>query len=270
MNRSGLYDIKEQTSMSDFLTEATAGGAIQHLQYKMFGSGALHRYTQHSSLLGGGWKNRFVMSTRGGLLDILGSEATYNVNKLQKGLRASGLQVPKNLDFSLFGWRNVQNEAIAAGKPIPTNIFSAMKMSKSVVIGNVVQAAVGIFTVGSGIYQGYKEGGKLGALKGGLKAAGQYAAYSVAETALASLTGVSLSAVLAPIGAVYGGYKALEMGQEHYRGMKQTEFSSQSMYDPYGVGATMRQRSLMAIQRSSINGRLALGNEARLLHTRLR
>lgn len=37
-------------------------------------------------------------------------------------------------------------------------------------------------------------------------------------------------------------------------------------YDPFGNIATMRQRSIQAIQSSKINGRSALGNEALLFH----
>jgi len=39
------------------------------------------------------------------------------------------------------------------------------------------------------------------------------------------------------------------------------------MNDQFGTIATLRQRSLSAIQNSHVNGRMALGNEAALLHT---
>jgi hypothetical protein len=37
--------------------------------------------------------------------------------------------------------------------------------------------------------------------------------------------------------------------------------------DPFGTISTMRQRSIMAIQNSRVNGRTALGNEAMLLYS---
>ena len=37
--------------------------------------------------------------------------------------------------------------------------------------------------------------------------------------------------------------------------------------DPFGTISTLRQRSLQAIQNTHVNGRMAFGNEAALLHT---
>lgn len=130
-------------------------------------------------------------------------------------------------------------------------------------------------------YQGYQEGGIVGAAKGvakgfaynyalgyasklatvaGAKALGVAAVGAgvglAGAAGYASLTGTSLSNVLSPLARPWvhdyaKKFRNLEMGAP--------------VADPFGTVATMRQRSIMAIQNSRINGRGALGNEALLL-----
>ena len=54
-------------------------------------------------------------------------------------------------------------------------------------------------------------------------------------------------------------------GNAKLRQIKSLEMGS-PIVDQYGSISTLRQRSLAALQNSHVNGRMALGNEAALLH----
>jgi hypothetical protein len=133
----------------------------------------------------------------------------------------------------------------------------------------------GIYGLGAAVegYMGYQEGGAWGAAKGVASGLAQGAAWQVGETVMASLLGssvVSASAGLLLAAAYfatagYAVHSTLKYGRETSRGMRQMEMGS-PVVDPHGLGYTMRQRSVMAIQKSMINGRMAMGNEALLLH----
>lgn len=74
---------------------------------------------------------------------------------------------------------------------------------------------------------------------------------------------------IAPVAAAaaigYGTYKILEHGNAVVKRTRQLEMGK-PIVDPYGMNATMRQRSLRAMQFSQINGRSAFGTEAQLMH----
>jgi hypothetical protein len=120
--------------------------------------------------------------------------------------------------------------------------------------------------LGWGAYRGYQEGGVGGAI-GGLA---QETAMFYAFGALAKPAGVALGAGLLGAGMMMG---ALDIGpkqlmrpyvQEYMRKHAKLEMGT-PVLDQFGTVATMRQRSLQAIQNSRVNGRTALGNEAQLL-----
>lgn len=111
-----------------------------------------------------------------------------------------------------------------------------------------------------------------GQLSAGAMAVGGEIAFSFA--AGAAMKGLSMVAggamtYAAPIAAVaavgYGTYKALEHGNAVLRNSRRLEMGKQ-VADPYGINATMRQRSLQAMSFSQINGRSAFGSEAQLMH----
>jgi len=221
-------------------------------------------------LLGGGFQNRFVMGARDQLAGVMGFQPNFDPFMKSK--------------YSFLGWRNIQSKAIGAaqtgnwgkgiaGSNIPGSFHGAMKtQSKFGLLGRVGGAAMGMAFIGSSVYSGYKQGGLKGAALSGGKEAVTWAAMGAGEAAFASLTGVSIGGIAmgaAVVGAeIYGGYRLMKHGLNHYRQMRQTEFT-QPIVDPFGMGFTMRQRSLMAIQNSAVNGRLALGNEGFLTHTPL-
>lgn len=126
-----------------------------------------------------------------------------------------------------------------------------------------------------GAYRGYKEGGTAGAIKGAGK-----------ELASSYIFGFAMKAVGGPVkfaGAIAGGAIAgtaighgLATGRpfgmyarpfvaDHMRRLSELELG-RPVIDQFGTLATMRQRSLSAIQNSKINGRSALGNEAVLMY----
>ncbi len=144
--------------------------------------------------------------------------------------------------------------------------------------GKGMGRALGLASTAYGVYEGYRTGGARGAAVGAvrsvaenylfgaaLKAAGNVgtvAGTAVAFGAFAGMaghmaytgnmpweTGGSINALLRPL--VY----------RHMRRQEQLEMG-RPIVDQFGTVATMRQRSLMAIQNSKINGRSALGNEA--------
>lgn len=130
------------------------------------------------------------------------------------------------------------------------------------------------------MYTGYKEDGIRGALKEGVSTlatsyvmgalnkpmqraamviASGFAAYGSWQYTRFGLTPGSVNQAGAGLFA-----KAVRpLVAEHMRRKAEVEMGA-PIIDQYGTLATMRQRSLAAIQNSKINGRSALGNEAAL------
>jgi hypothetical protein len=181
----------------------------------------------HGPWLGGGFKNRFVQAGIGGVFPAYSPDMWST--------------------YKTSGWKGLKASKGFAGKMIGGGAVTALGMGLS-------------------IYQGYQEGGAWGAFKGGLQGAAEQAAWGIGEMALSRL---GIGGVLGPVGWVvaagYGTYKALEYGQQKTRNLRKLEMVS-PVVDPYGLGATMRQRSQMALSRSFINGRMAMGNEAAYIH----
>jgi len=130
--------------------------------------------------------------------------------------------------------------------------------------GRFLGRSLGPVMVGYSAYKGYKEGGILkGAWEGGKEAAG-WAAFSVAASLLPGAAAIATPiAAAAAIG--YGAYQFGEKAQAYRKGLRDVEMGG-GFIDPFGTGATMRQRSAMALQNSHINGRSALGAEGSLYH----
>ena len=134
-------------------------------------------------------------------------------------------------------------------------------------------------------YQGYKEGGAFGAVKGtvgglaegyafgaglkalgiGMKGTGTYGAAALVGTVAGATVGGLMRGVT-PWGVNAGsaGWMAMlarPAVAEHTKKLAEVEMG-RPILDQFGTIATMRQRSVQAIQNSKINGRSALGNEA--------
>jgi hypothetical protein len=116
-------------------------------------------------------------------------------------------------------------------------------------------------------YEGYQEGGVFGAAKG----IGESVAWSVGtHYAIGALGGTGVLAPVAAVAAVaVGTYMVGEQGRQHAKGLRQMEmgYSDQMRDTITSQGAsTMRQRSVAALNNTHLNSRMALGNEAFLLH----
>ncbi len=124
----------------------------------------------------------------------------------------------------------------------------------------------GLGFVIAGAYKGYQEGGVNGAAISVAKDAATWGAVRAGMSlGKAGITNPFFlgGAAIASIG--YGGYKVGEMAREHGRRIRNVEMGGE-MIDRFGTMATIRQRSLMALNNSHINARSALGNEAILMH----
>jgi hypothetical protein len=233
-----------------------------------------------------GWKNRYLQAGMGGVAEAAGF-VRHTSAEIAGGAR----------QFSFLGkdvWagnlkRLYNQHAIAGPAPNPANLVASAKWSAQktwsaakgmknagVKLGDIVPKGSGGRILGAGlavgmsaynVYSGYKTGGFSGAGRAAVREAAGMAAYKIGATAASSL-GIGAGTLgIAAVGlaAGYAGKVALDVGQAHYKGLKSAEFGT-PFEDTSGMGATMRQRSLMAIQRSQINGRAALGNEAAILH----
>lgn len=108
------------------------------------------------------------------------------------------------------------------------------------------------------MYKGYRENGITGALVGGAK--------GVLEMGMWELVDIGSLLPAAPIAATAMiGYGVGEAAIAHQKKLRRLEMGMPQI-DRFGTIATSRQRSLQALQKTHINGRLALGNEALLMH----
>jgi hypothetical protein len=131
--------------------------------------------------------------------------------------------------------------------------------------------------LGASAYMGWREGGLVGAagavmehgaityaMGAGFKALG----LSTAALDLALPLTVAAAGIGLDIHAAMGGRTEdlTNLWVNRYMKKHATLELSTPVVDNFGVAATMRQRSLAAIQNSRLNGRTALGNEAALTY----
>jgi hypothetical protein len=128
-------------------------------------------------------------------------------------------------------------------------------------------AVFGVGLTAYAAYSGYKEGGTMGAVKG---TASSVVTSGIARglwnMAAGSVGAAPMVAGLAVTGAGYGYYRLGEEGQKTMKRYRNLEMGA-DINDTFGTMSTMRQRSLSAIMNSHVNGRMALGGEASLMHT---
>jgi hypothetical protein len=135
--------------------------------------------------------------------------------------------------------------------------------------GRLAGGTLSIAGTASLAYEGYKEGGVFGAAKG----IGTSVAWNWGTRAAVGVIGAPVTAALAVgTAAAIGTYAVGEAARKHVKSLGQLEFGSNNMMDVIGSAgaATSRQRSVMALQNTHLNGRMALGNEAVLMHTSFR
>jgi len=122
--------------------------------------------------------------------------------------------------------------------------------------------AFGVAFTAAAMYQGYQEEGAWGAAKG----LGQMAAFNIAMRMIPSTAMLPLTAAAAAGVYVYG---SGEMAKEHIKQLRRIEFGGPQINDVLNSAgvATTRQRALSALQNTHLNGRMAMGNEAILMHS---
>lgn len=121
--------------------------------------------------------------------------------------------------------------------------------------------AFGPVMLASSVSRGWQEGGVLGAAK---KGAEEMAWWGAFEAGSSILTNPFVLGGAGGLAAGYGYYKLGEASRKHRKRLRTLEMGS-DLVDRFGTLTTMRQRSLAAIQKTHVNGRLALGNESALL-----
>jgi hypothetical protein len=135
--------------------------------------------------------------------------------------------------------------------------------------GRFVGAAFGALAA----YEGYQRGGVWGAAKGVAVLGAESYAFGAALNAMGGglavgglmLGGLALGAAGAALGGASPRHLLRPWINEDMKKHARIEMGTPVM-DQYGTVATMRQRSINAIQNSKINGRTALGNEAALMY----
>lgn len=125
----------------------------------------------------------------------------------------------------------------------------------------------GLAFLGISAAQGYQENGLAGATMNVAKDAATWGAmragWSIGKGVLANpwvLGGAALGA------GGYAAYKIGEASRDRARRIRNVEMGGE-VIDRFGTLSTIRQRSLMSLNNSHVNGRMALGNEAILMST---
>lgn len=171
----------------------------------------------------------------------------------------------------------------AMGESIPTASWNAMKHSavgmgaKNVAKFTAATAWKSMGLLGTGFVaykggffaEGYERGGIVGGAAGIAESILFQAGLRAAGGAIFNPFTLTLAAGAA---AGYGVYRFGEAAKEHVQSLNRLEFGGGQIMDAIGSAgaATMRQRSVMALQDTHLNGRMAMGNEALLMHTSFR
>jgi len=115
------------------------------------------------------------------------------------------------------------------------------------------------------IYEGARHEGAWGGIKAAVDEGIGWGQFKIAESMLADISlGIAIPVTLAAAATV-GTYAYGEAAHSYNKNLTHAEMGG-NLVDPYGMNSTMRQRSLQALHNSHINGRMAIGNEAVLLH----
>jgi len=136
-------------------------------------------------------------------------------------------------------------------------------------VGRTLGKSLGLLSTAYFAYEGYQQEGVWGAAKG----VGESIAYSAAFNYVVGAAGGTALAFAAPVAGIAalagGAYMLGEAGIKHKKGLRDLEMGGgdQMMQAVTSAGAaTARQRAVMALNNTHVNGRMALGNEGFLMH----
>jgi len=130
-------------------------------------------------------------------------------------------------------------------------------------LGHMGGGLLGAGFMAYSLYSGYQEGGIMGAIREGGSQALNMTLWGAAETALSSPIGTGL---MIAAGVGYAGKYLGDKSIAYARSLRNVTMGA-PIVDPFGTVATMRQRSLNALQNTHINGRISLGQEAVLMNS---
>lgn len=115
-------------------------------------------------------------------------------------------------------------------------------------------------------YEGYQEEGVWGAAKG----VGESVMWSAGARMAGALLGGGFVTGSVAAGVGLGVYAMGEAGRSHAKRLKDVEMGGgmkiMEALSSHGA-ATMRQRAVMALNNTHLNGRMAMGNEGLIMHT---
>lgn len=149
---------------------------------------------------------------------------------------------------------------------------SVLGTSKAVAgtAGRTLMKSLGLLSTAYFAYEGYQREGVWGAMKGIGESIAYSTAFNLALGGAIGATSLAFAAPVAGLAAVAGAtYMLGEAGIAHAKGLRDLEMGGgdQMQQTVTSAGtATARQRSLQALNNTHINGRMAIGNEAFLLH----
>lgn len=200
-----------------------------------------------------GLKNQGFLGIRGGLQELqrIGPQDTTSIfprNKMMTPQQATKAGAGKIFQRGLRG-----AGAKAVGKFAASTAFKAIPL-----VGTAAYA-----------YMGYQQEGLWGAAKG----VAESIAWQVAPRAIGAIGLGPAAPIVATVAAAYGAQYAVgTLAKSHVRQLRDLELGGGQVVDALSSAgaATMRQRSLSALQNTHVNGRMAMGNEALLMHTPFR
>lgn len=179
----------------------------------------------------------------------------------------------RNWDRPSRSWNRAVSKFVGSGEGITGHGGRAISMRGALkgtlkAMGTPMGLAFG---PGIGFALGYSEGGLSGGFAGAAESTIMMAGFEMGARTL-GLAGIGIKGGLAlggigmaAAGVGYATHAALEHGNRYMRNRGKMELSAPTL-DVFGTAATMRQRSLAAMNDSHINMRNALGNEAMYLH----
>jgi hypothetical protein len=248
------------------------------------GRGKYYMKNNTHSLLGGGFQNRFVRAAGGGIasgfgFDTVSDEARDFLNRQTQisQLKTQGKLLRPNTSRAVGQLSKIKNTSAPAWTFMGYHNVKAAAMQHGVMskafagkaAGALLGPTLSLGFLGYSMYSGYQQGGIMGMYKEGAMGIASMAAMEVGSVAFKrSFPRIAMfaKAAMPTIAAGVIAWGAASYGQEYQRGLKKMEMVH-PVIDPHGTGFTMRQRSINAIQKSYLNGRLALGNESQISYT---
>jgi len=209
--------------------------------------------------------SKYGMAAKSGALSALGDQFVPT-GGIQAGIGMSAKQLHAAQIGRQGTWR------FMGGLGERAAMYKAARAGGAGTFGAVRGAARGLLGPALGLgftlhaaYGGWKREGLWGVGKETAVSVAEWAAIDVAFTAVKPFIGYAVPVAIAA-GVGYGGYKALEYGARRTRAARRFDFGGMPIDDQFGTISTMRQRSLMEMQRSHGAVRGALGTEAQLMH----